>query len=333
MLILQGPAPNVQATSAAFAAILADESVVTWGDPHFGGDNSAVQEQLKGVQHVQKTLAAFAAILSEGSVVTWGSPPYGGDSSSVRHQLKHVQHVQATDPSFAAILADGSVVTWGDPRAGGYSSAVGDHFRSVRQVQATSAAFAVILTDGSVVTWGNPDSGGDSSAVLHQLKNAQQVQANRFAFAATLADGSVVTWGDPGSGGDSSCVQDLDVENTSRSNFYPLVWGLVAALSLISTKVLPPLSLTDCGTISMLYSNIHCFLDMNICHRSFCLRRWDLVAILENKKTLGSRAAGHVGGRVNQYLYSEGPLRAPSYSHITSYPSLNLSLHQTGEFN
>ena len=79
------------------------------------------------------------------------------------------------------------------------------------------------LTDGSVVTWGNPDSDGDSSAVLHQLKNAQQVQANRFAFAATLADGSVVTWGDPGSGGDSSCVQDLDVENTSRSNFYPLV--------------------------------------------------------------------------------------------------------------
>lgn len=33
---------QIQATRAAFIAILADESVVTWGDRDFGGDNSAV---------------------------------------------------------------------------------------------------------------------------------------------------------------------------------------------------------------------------------------------------------------------------------------------------
>ena len=38
---------QVHATSFAFAAILADGSVVTWGDPDGGGDSSAVQDQLR----------------------------------------------------------------------------------------------------------------------------------------------------------------------------------------------------------------------------------------------------------------------------------------------
>ena len=41
-----GNVPQVQATCAAFAAILADGSVVTWGNPANGGDSSAVQDQL-----------------------------------------------------------------------------------------------------------------------------------------------------------------------------------------------------------------------------------------------------------------------------------------------
>ena len=33
---------QLQATERAFAAILADGSVMTWGDPDYGGDSSAV---------------------------------------------------------------------------------------------------------------------------------------------------------------------------------------------------------------------------------------------------------------------------------------------------
>ena len=40
---------QVQGTGLAFAAILADGSVVTWGDPHDGGDSSAVQDQLRNM--------------------------------------------------------------------------------------------------------------------------------------------------------------------------------------------------------------------------------------------------------------------------------------------
>ena len=63
---------QVQASFGAFAAILGDGSVVTWGDPEYGGDSSRVQDRLKNVQQVQATDWAFAAILDDGCVVTWG---------------------------------------------------------------------------------------------------------------------------------------------------------------------------------------------------------------------------------------------------------------------
>ena len=88
---------QVQATQDAFAAILANGSVVTWGRSDFGGDRSRVQDQLKGVQQIQATDYAFAAMLADGSVVTWGTEESGGDSSAVKNQLKGVKQIQATD--------------------------------------------------------------------------------------------------------------------------------------------------------------------------------------------------------------------------------------------
>ena len=56
---------QIQASWYAFAAILGDGSVVTWGDACSGGDSSAVRDQLKSVQQIQATLYAFAAILGD----------------------------------------------------------------------------------------------------------------------------------------------------------------------------------------------------------------------------------------------------------------------------
>ena len=184
-------------------------SVVTWGNPDFGGDSSAVQDQLKeSVQQIQAKNFAFAAILGDGAVISWGYPGLGGDSSAVQDQLRSVKQIQASAGAFSAILEDGFVTTWGLPSSGGDSSSVQDRMRSVKQIQATSSAFAAILQDGSVVTWGHLYYGGDSVAVQHQLRSVQQIQATRSAFSAILEDGSIVTWGDPSSGGDSSAVQD-----------------------------------------------------------------------------------------------------------------------------
>ena len=69
-LVLQ---PQLAATRNAFALWChGDSAVVAWGNARCGGDSSAVQDQLKGVQQIQATGSAFAAILADGSVVTWG---------------------------------------------------------------------------------------------------------------------------------------------------------------------------------------------------------------------------------------------------------------------
>eukprot|EP00439_Symbiodinium_sp_Y106_P040977 s3574_g5.t1 len=237
---------QIQASYGAFAAILADGSVVTWGDSYFGGNSTNVQDQLKDVRHIQASKAAFAAIRSDGSVVTWGDVYFGGNSSAaedpsqlvqgihgvptgelnsvrqiqsaetgkggnngaVRDRLKDVCQLQASRHAFAAILGDGSVVTWGDSSSGGDSSAVQYKLKDVQSVQATDGAFAAILGSGFVVTWGQPDLGGDSSSVQDRLMNVQQVQACRHAFAAILSHGTVVAWGGRTTGGDCRNVQD-----------------------------------------------------------------------------------------------------------------------------
>ena len=165
----------------AFAALLGDGdgSVVTWRSEKFGGDSSAVQDQLKNVQQIQASGGAFAAILGDGSVVTWGNAESGGDSSAVQEQLRDVQQIQASHSAFAAIRSDGSVVTWGEFDYGGDSRAVQKQLKNVQQIQAADQAFAAILGDGSVVTWGNAES--------------------QFVFG----------WDDTGYGGDSSGVQEI----------------------------------------------------------------------------------------------------------------------------
>ena len=44
---------------------------MSWGYADFGGDRSAVQDQLKNVQEIQTTGKAFAAVLCDGLVTLW----------------------------------------------------------------------------------------------------------------------------------------------------------------------------------------------------------------------------------------------------------------------
>ena len=87
---------QLQSTDGAFAAILGDGSVVTWGRAEFGGDSRGVQSQLKDVQQIQAACFAFAAILRDGSVVTWGCAIGGGDSRCVQGQLKDLWRNECT---------------------------------------------------------------------------------------------------------------------------------------------------------------------------------------------------------------------------------------------
>ena len=59
--------------SAAFGAILADETGVAWGNEEDGSDSSAVHHQPTHVQQIQTTLwlesAGFVAILADEMMV------------------------------------------------------------------------------------------------------------------------------------------------------------------------------------------------------------------------------------------------------------------------
>ena len=63
---------RIYSTDLAFAAVLKDGTVVTWGDKDYGGNSAAVQAALTGVETIYSTWFAFAALLNDGTVVTWG---------------------------------------------------------------------------------------------------------------------------------------------------------------------------------------------------------------------------------------------------------------------
>jgi hypothetical protein len=63
---------TIYSTGNAFAAVMKDRSVVTWGHTRWGGDSSLVQAELKqGVDTIHSTNYAFAAVMNDRSVVTW----------------------------------------------------------------------------------------------------------------------------------------------------------------------------------------------------------------------------------------------------------------------
>ena len=87
---LHGSVQQVQGSNAAFAAVLADGSVVTWGHELYGALPLEREILLQNVEQLQSTEAAFAAILRDGSVVTWGHAGHGSDCSAVKDELKKV---------------------------------------------------------------------------------------------------------------------------------------------------------------------------------------------------------------------------------------------------
>ena len=170
-------------THKAFALLEQNGSVVTWGDPVYGGNSSGVPKNSLsgGVVQIFTTKSAFAALKGDGTVVTWGHADSGGDSSLVwggtlNNGVKVCQIV-GSDKAFAALKEDGSVVTWGSAVHGGNLSVMKFYYRvpgweafplhstlynsGVRKVVATGSAFAAIKVDGTIFTWGNETKGGD----------------------------------------------------------------------------------------------------------------------------------------------------------------------------
>jgi len=224
---------SISSTIAAFAALKADHSVVTWGLGLLGGDSSSpVGGALTGVNAIAAGDFAFAALRSGGSVVAWPPGDQGGDPTCTPSDTcapvpdgsltDGVVALFANERAFAALKQDGSVVAWGNPRWGGDPSCTldgctaapaGSLSGGVTQIMSTGpvtnsqgGAFVARKQDGSVVTWGATAAAGNSSApVGGALTGVSQVFSNDSAGAAVRENGSVATWGTAETGGDPGC--------------------------------------------------------------------------------------------------------------------------------
>ncbi len=209
--------------TSAFAAVKADGSVVTWGDPNSGGDSSGVNVS-SDVSEVFSSTRAFAALKNDGSVVTWGDSNYGGDSTAVAFELSEgVVKLFSSDRAFTALKEDGSVVTWGrqvfywaDPenRNTAIDTQNIDFSSGVRDIYTSGSGFSAVTNDGFVRTWG-------SSAFYHRAigsvdfsSGIKSVISNGAANAAIKNDGSVVRWGDRGFGGNFQ--QEVNLPTNAR---------------------------------------------------------------------------------------------------------------------
>ena len=76
---------------------------MTWGDSNWGGDSSAVSDDLENITRLYSNEAAFAAVKSDGLVVTWGNDSFGVDSPSVSAELMNINEIYSTQTAFAAV--------------------------------------------------------------------------------------------------------------------------------------------------------------------------------------------------------------------------------------
>ncbi|CAK9085562.1 unnamed protein product [Durusdinium trenchii] len=192
---------GVQSTSLAFAALLEDRSVVTWGDVNCGGDSRHVEAQLCDVEAIQSNNTAFAALKTDGTVVAWGQATSGGTLSPELLGAE-VSVIQSTATAFAALRrADGAILAWGEEVYGGDGRFVA-HLRGVQKLAATWGAFAALDACGRVAAWGAPNYGGRVADAAGEGAAKVALAATNAAFAALDATGGVVAWGDAASGGE-----------------------------------------------------------------------------------------------------------------------------------
>ena len=153
---------KVTGTDRAFAAILADGHVVTWGDPKCGGDSSSVQSELVNVREKLGLKYVWVHLLERHKLIfSWQF----GISQSQKHMFRtkirrkkaltsrlsnlyYKLRIVGNCNAFAAILQSGKVVTWNCD----YDK---DELYDIQHIEHSLYDFIALRKDGTVVTWGN----------------------------------------------------------------------------------------------------------------------------------------------------------------------------------
>ena len=178
---------TIYSTLYAFAAILNNGQVITWGNSNNGGSSTMIQSKLYDVNTIYSTDYAFTARRNDGSTVTWGAHVREYETK------KNVQKVWTNSLAFVAKLNNGSFIAWGHTLNGG---TLNQQLVGVVDIYANSHAFAAKLKTGRVITWGLPKFGGNinSTEIQKCLIGVKTIYGYGGMFMAQTCH-HIVTWG------------------------------------------------------------------------------------------------------------------------------------------
>jgi alpha-tubulin suppressor-like RCC1 family protein len=227
----------VSAGATHSLALLANGTVVAWGDNEFGqlGDGSTATRSvpvavsgLTGVKAIAAGGTHSLALLGNGTVMAWGNNESGqlGNGTTSESEvpvavngLTGVKAIAAGGSHSLALMGNGTVMAWGSNESGQLGNASGKStspvaVKGLSGVAAISAGgeFSVaLLTKGTVEAWGSDEAGqlGNSSAEepssnvpvpVSGLSGVTAIAAGTEHALALLGGGTVMAWGSDSSG-------------------------------------------------------------------------------------------------------------------------------------
>ena len=215
-------APTAVVTGANHSlALLADGTVVAWGDNTWGqlgtGTTLPTANPTRvaglgagsGIAQVAAGRGVSAARRTDGTVLTWGLASVVPVAVAFPGSSSPAQEVFAAENRAAAVLADGSLWVWQDSRT--TAGQVVD--TGVRSLASGSEHLLLLMADGGVFSFGSNTRGqlGDGTTTSHldvdtsgfaavaglgSGSGVVAVAASGVSSYALLADGSVLAWGD-----------------------------------------------------------------------------------------------------------------------------------------
>jgi capsule polysaccharide export protein KpsC/LpsZ len=92
---------TIYSTDFAFAAVMRDQSVVTWGSPWSGGDSSTVEAELKQWMNERDNVQCFLESF------------YTGDLASLAGEYYPKIQIYSSARTFFALLPNRTLLQWG----------------------------------------------------------------------------------------------------------------------------------------------------------------------------------------------------------------------------
>ncbi len=219
-------------------ALLANATVVAWGDNSFGqlGDESTVTSDepvavtgLTGVEAIAAGADHSLALLNNGTVMAWGDNESGqlgiGSSQETSEVpvavkgLTGVKAISAGGDHSLALLSNGTVMAWGENESGELGDGTTKMTTAPVAVKGLTGVVAIsaghdfslaLLSDGDVKAWGSDAQGQlgnntveEQSSVpvdVNGLSGVTAIAAGAEHALALLSERTVMAWGEDGDG-------------------------------------------------------------------------------------------------------------------------------------